>query len=90
MGTDNPYWCPTRYAAGGFANSTGFPVWLYNFDHVASYKPWPPEEDFCNSHVCKLSSPHGSLYVENANRIYIYTYLHVCILKFVADISCVP
>ena len=54
MGTDNPYWCPTRYGAASFANSTGFPVWLYNFDHVASYKPWPPEEDFCNLHVCKL------------------------------------
>ena len=53
MGTDNPFWCPTRYAAGGFGNSTGLPVWLYNFDHLASFDPWPPVQEFCSSHVCK-------------------------------------
>ena len=54
MMTDNPFWCPTRYAAAGFTNSTGFPVWLYNFDHVASFDFWPPDKTSCASHVCKF------------------------------------
>ena len=54
MATDNPFYCPTRCAAGGLANSTGFPVWVYNFDHVASFNPWPPNLKSCSSHVCKF------------------------------------
>jgi len=53
MGTDNPFWCPTRYVAAGFANSSSFPVWLYNFDHAASFEFWPPNASYCDGHSCK-------------------------------------
>ncbi|XP_065887598.1 crystal protein-like [Dysidea avara] len=52
MGTDNPFWCPTRYAASSIYNSTKFPVWLYNFDHAASFNPWPGNDSFCDGHSC--------------------------------------
>ncbi|XP_065889026.1 acetylcholinesterase-like isoform X1 [Dysidea avara] len=53
MGTDNSFWCPTRYAAAGFSNSTKTAVWLYNFGHTASFDPWTANEKVCNGHCCR-------------------------------------
>ncbi|XP_065886689.1 crystal protein-like [Dysidea avara] len=52
IGTDNPFWCPTRYIAAGFANFTSFPVWVYNFDHAASFEFWAANASYCDGHTC--------------------------------------
>jgi carboxylesterase type B len=53
--TDMVFFCPLRNVSRAYSSHFQSPVYLYKFNHILSFNPWPSSQTYCRYKIC-----HGS------------------------------